>query len=100
MRHSRHPGQKAREVLNRRLELALKEPIEMPGVTQHPSASANTFGVVSTELVAPGADRLVGHGHATFRHQFFDIAVADRKSEIQPYAIADDLSREPVAMVG
>ena len=79
MRHSRHPGQKAREVLNRRLELALKEPIEMPGVTQHPSASANTFGVVSTELVAPGADRFVSYSHATLSHQLLDVAVANRE---------------------
>ena len=36
--------------------------VKMPRVAKLSTSSANAFGVVSTELVAPGTDRFVSHG--------------------------------------
>lgn len=74
--------------------------VEMPRVAQLSASSTNAFGVVLTELVAPGPNRLVCHGHAALGHQLLDIAIADREPEIQPYAVADDFRGKTVAMVG
>src|SRR5437867_1469880 len=68
--------------------------VEMPRIAQLSTSSTNAFGVVLTELVAPGSDRLIRHHHAALGHQLLDIPIADRESEIQPNAVADDLRRK------
>jgi hypothetical protein len=43
--------------------------------------------------------RFVGHSHATFRQQIFDVAQAEREPEVEPNRLLNDLRREPVTRV-
>jgi hypothetical protein len=44
--------------------------IEMPGVAEFPTPSADAFGVLSAESLTPRPNRLVGHGDAALGHHF------------------------------
>ena len=51
------------------------------------------------ELQCPLADRLVGDDDATAGHQFLDVAKAQRKPEVEPHHVADELGRKAEAAV-
>jgi len=53
----------------------------------------------SPQLVAPAPDRLIAEQHASGGHHLFDITKAHCKTKVQPNAVRDDLSREPMATV-
>jgi hypothetical protein len=74
--------------------------IQMPRIAQLSPPSANAFGAVPTESLAPCPDRLVGHGDTALSHQYLDIAIADREPETHPHAVGDDLWWEAVTAVG
>src|ERR1043165_1240553 len=51
------------------------------------------------ELAHPLADRLIGDRHAPFRQEFLHIPQAERKAQVQPDRVANDLGWETVAAV-
>src|SRR6478672_10767848 len=50
-------------------------------------------GLDRSELGPPAPDRLVGHHHAAGQHHLLDLAEAQRKPEVQPDTVVDDLDR-------
>ena len=50
-------------------------------------------------LPAPLPSGLVGDGNPSLRQELLHLAEAQEESMVQPYAVADDFAREPVAAV-
>lgn len=71
-----------------------KDLIQVPLVAGLGAATAQSVGILLPERQTPLADRFVGHDHAAFGQQFFDIAVAQGKAEIEPHRMADDRLRK------
>jgi hypothetical protein len=59
---------------------------------------AQLIGVLLTELAASLADSFIRDDDPTSEQEFFDLAVAQAESEIQPHSMADDLCRETMAL--
>jgi hypothetical protein len=72
----------------------------MPFIARPRASATQLIGVCLAKLPAPLADGLVGHDHATDEQEFFYIPVAERKAEIQPDSMANDLTREAMMFVG
>jgi len=70
--------------------------VEVPLITWPRKPATELIRVLLAKLTAPFADRFVRHDHTTDEQQFFHVAVAERKAEIQPDGVADDLSWEPM----
>jgi hypothetical protein len=51
------------------------------------------------ELLTPVSHGFVRQKDAAFGHELFDVPVAEAEAEIQPDAVADDLRREPMALI-
>jgi hypothetical protein len=73
--------------------------IEVPLVAGPGAPPAKLIGIGLAKLPTPIAHGLVGQQDATFRHQLFDIPVAQAKAKIQPHAAADDLCWEAMALI-
>ena len=73
--------------------------VEVPLVTGPGPPSAQRVGVGLPELGAPPAVRLVTHHDTAFEHHLLDFTEAERKPEVQPHAVVDDLGRVSVAFV-
>jgi hypothetical protein len=65
--------------------------VEMSFVTWAWASTTQLEGVRRAEFGTPLPDRLVAHGHAPLGQEFFDVAQAERKSEVQPNGMGDDL---------
>ncbi len=63
----------------------------------HPSQLA---GIGQSELQSPAPNRLVGDIDAALGEQVFDVAIAERKPEIQPNSALDDLRWKSMVAVG
>src|SRR5271168_4504931 len=50
-------------------------------------------------MVHPTPNRLIGHRHAAFRQQIFDVAQAEGEPEVEPYRLVNDLRRETISGV-
>src|SRR5271156_5801397 len=50
-------------------------------------------------MVHPTPNRLIGHRHAAFRQQIFDVAQAEGEPEVEPYRLVNDLRRETIPAV-
>jgi hypothetical protein len=73
--------------------------IQVPPIsTLRPSVS-KLIGICLAKLTAPLADRFIRHNDATGEEEFFEVAVAETKAEIEPDAMADDLGQETVVLV-
>src|SRR4051812_552983 len=57
-------------------------------------------GEALAELARPLAHGLMGHVDAAGGQHLFDHAQAERKAEVEPHGVADDLGWEAVASVG
>ena len=57
------------------------------------------IGVLLAKRAAPLPDRFIGHDDAAGEQQLFDVAVAETEAEVQPNAMADDLSWKAVMLV-
>ena len=73
--------------------------IQMPDIVARWFLAAQPASIVGAEFPAPSADRLVGEDDAPLEQQFFDKSQAQRKPEIQPDGMGDDLLRETVILV-
>jgi hypothetical protein len=59
---------------------------------------SNAAGILAAELAGPFRHCLEGNLDAAFGEQVFDVTQAERKPEIQPHRVADDLGRKAVAL--
>jgi len=73
--------------------------VQVPRVARLRSAAAQGVRIGLAELAAPLADGLVRQDDAPLSEQFLHVAVAEGEAEIPPDGVADDLRREPVALV-
>jgi hypothetical protein len=73
--------------------------IHMPLITRPGTPATPLIGVLLAKLAAPLANGCVRDDDATDEQEFFHVPVAERKAEIQPDGVADDLTREPVVFV-
>ena len=73
--------------------------VEMPTQVRPRPSSSQLVGNDGAELHSPTADRLVGHVDTTLGEHVLDVAVAQRKSEIQPDGVLDDLGWKAVAVL-
>lgn len=55
-------------------------------------------GVGLPELHTPPADRPVRDGDTAPEHHLLHLTEAERKEEVQPHAVGDDLDRVPVPL--
>ena len=76
-----------------------KDLIQVPLVSRSGTPTAQLIGIGLPELSAPIAHRFIGQDDATCGHQLFDIPVAQAKAKVQPHTVADDLGREPMALI-
>jgi hypothetical protein len=60
-----------------------KHLIEVPLVTGPRPATTQVVGILLAKLTALCANGLIGHDHAAFHQQLFDIAEAEAEAEIQ-----------------
>jgi hypothetical protein len=76
-----------------------KQFVHVPDVPESALSLPECAGICCSELLAPGSNRFVRHGHAAFCKQIFNIAKAKSEPMIQPDGMADDLGRKPVAAI-
>jgi hypothetical protein len=76
-----------------------KHLIQMPPIPRAGVLAAELMGIGLPELWAPIAHGFIGQDDAPFSHQLLDIAIAQAEAEVQPDAVADDLCREPMALI-
>src|SRR5262245_3216585 len=76
-----------------------KHPVHMPFVARARPSPPQPARIRLTKFATPLADRLVGHDHATFKHQLFDIPKAQAEPEVEPDGVADDFDREPMIRI-
>src|SRR2546428_6116735 len=76
-----------------------KHLIEMPFVTRPGASAPELSGIRLAKFAAPFADSLIGHHHAAFQPQLFDIAKAQAEAKVQPHGVANDLGREAVILI-
>jgi hypothetical protein len=68
-------------------------------VARSGTPAAELMGVNPSEFPAPIPHRFIRQDDATFGHQLFHVAVAEAEAEIHPDTVADDLGREPLALI-
>jgi hypothetical protein len=72
---------------------------KMPVITWSTSFVPNPFGVHPAELLRPIPHCFIGHRDAAISHDFFNIAVAQGETELQPDAMTDDFRRKTPTIV-
>ena len=71
----------------------------MPDVVRAGLLATEASGILRTELLSPSPDRLIGNDDAALEQHLLDEPQAQRKPEVQPDRMGDDLGREPMALV-
>ena len=88
------------QALGRRgVAAGLDDLVEVPDVAAAWRLAPETAGVRGPELQRPAADRLIGDENAALEQHLFDQPQAQRKPEVQPDCMGDDLRRKAVALV-
>src|SRR4051812_42060153 len=72
--------------------------VEVPGRARPRSPAPQLAGEERPELEHPAPDRLIGHVQPALGQEDFDVAEAERKPEIEPDRVPDDLGRETMTM--
>ena len=67
--------------------------VEMPFVAPSWPTLTQLIGILLAEPQRPLADRLVGNDDTPAGHQLCNVAKAQRKPEVEPRHVADDLTR-------
>ena len=62
------------------------EPVATPEMT-----TAQLVGIGLSKLEAPLPHGFIGHDDSTLGNEFFDIAQTERKAEIQPHGVTNNL---------
>ena len=76
-----------------------KHLVQVPFVARSGTPATELIGIRLPELPAPLPDGFIRHDDPTGEQEFFHIAVAEAEAEIEPDAMADDLSRETMVCV-
>ena len=71
----------------------------MPHVTQPALATLQLLCMLGSELPTPLPDGLVGDRDSPLRQEVLNITETQGEPVLQPDAVADDLTREPVAAI-
>ena len=72
--------------------------IQMPSGTCRSFAASEVSRDLWSEFDRPTADGFIADFDATLRKQFLDVAKAQRKSEVQPHRLPDDVSGKSVPL--
>lgn len=72
--------------------------VQMPSRRRLGSAALEVARDLGAELDRPAADRLVADLDPALGEQFLDVPKAEREAEVEPYSVADRVSREPMAL--
>jgi hypothetical protein len=73
--------------------------IQMPLITRSGTPATQLVGVLLAKLATPLANRFVGDDDTADEQELFHVTMAQRKAEIQPDGMADDLTGEPMTFV-
>jgi hypothetical protein len=73
--------------------------VQVPLVAWPGAPVTQLVGILLAELPAPFADGLIRHDDPTDEQKFFHVSMAERKTEIQPDRVADDLPRESMMFI-
>src|SRR5688572_17860896 len=76
-----------------------KDFVEMPLVARLCPSASELISIRWAELVAPAPDRFVAQLHSPECHHQLHIPEAHAEVEVQPYALRDDLFREPITTI-
>src|SRR3954464_1688587 len=74
--------------------------VQVPLVSRTGEPAADLVGEALAELARPLAPGFMAHVNAAGRQHLFDHAQAQRKAEVEPNGVADDLARKAIAGVG
>src|ERR1700738_3613262 len=73
--------------------------VEMPYVMRRGRLAFQPARVVGAEFDRPASDRFAGYDNAALQQHFFDQTRAQRKTEIEPDGVCDDLGRKSVTLL-
>lgn len=73
--------------------------VEMPDVASTGLFALQTAGVIEPEFRSPATNGFVGEDDPAFEQHFLDKAQTERKAEIEPDCVSDDLRREAMSLV-
>jgi hypothetical protein len=76
-----------------------KHLVQVPLVPRSGTPAAQLIGIGLPELPALIAHSFVRQQNAAFRHQLFDVSVAQVKAEVEPHTVADDFGRKTVTLI-
>jgi len=79
---------------------AEKDLVKVPFVACLATTSTRVVGSVLAKFLAPLPDRFIAEDDPTLGHQFFDIAIAEWKTEIEPDCVTNNLRGKAIARVG
>src|SRR4051794_29013802 len=74
--------------------------VQVPFIARTGQPTPDLVGEGLAELARPLPHGLVAHVNAAGRQHLFDHAQAERKAEVEPHGVADDLAWKAVAGVG
>lgn len=74
--------------------------VQMPLVARLRPPPPQLIGILLAKFQAPLTNGFIGQHNTTGRHHLCDITIAERKAEIAPDGVADDLGREAITRVG
>ncbi len=73
--------------------------IHIPFVARPGPSAPQCIRIRLPELLAPIPYRFIGQRDAAFGHEFFDVPITQAKAKVEPDTMANDLRREPMALV-
>jgi hypothetical protein len=73
--------------------------VEMPNIATVWSLAPEAVSIVWLKLQSPAADRLVGDENTALEQHLLDQLQAQRKPEVQPHSMGDDLGWKAVTFV-
>ena len=74
--------------------------IQVPFVARLRAPQVECVSVSLAELAGPLSDRFVADDDAAGREDLFDLPIAQREAEVEPYGMSNDFGGEAVAFVG
>jgi hypothetical protein len=74
--------------------------VQVPPAGRLGSRASEVSGELRPELLCPTPDRLAADRNTALGRHLLDVAKAESEPEIKPDGVADNVRREPVALVG
>jgi len=73
--------------------------IDVPFISETRTPPSQIVCELLTELLAPLTNRFIGHNNTALCHQYLNISMTERESEIKPYAMTNDFRWKTMAAV-